>query len=165
MPMLYVLWFRVHRPLHSFGPHFQHYSSLKHCSLQHLLPHLHCHCPSGSGLTKDIYLEKEDRGINRWLNWNDWQWWLHPHQLHQPEPAHQHQCTDSQRDYYWWLSLQMQGSTQWTVTHDQNWQVSHQCDWWEMFAYLLGLLNKTKTIKNVRHRDSRSAKKKVGTIT
>jgi len=57
----------MHRPHYSGGPHIQHYSSPQHGSLQHL-PHLHCHYPSGSGLTKDILLEKEDWGINRGLD-------------------------------------------------------------------------------------------------
>ena len=92
----------IHRPHHSIGAHFQHYSSPQHGSLQYLLPHLHCHCLSGSGFTKDIQLEKEDWAINRWLDYHHWQQ-LHPHHLHQPGPAHQHQCTDSESDHCWRL--------------------------------------------------------------
>ena len=57
-----------HRPHRSIEAQFQHYSSPQHGSLQHLLPHLHCHCPSGSSFTKDIHLEKEDWATNESLD-------------------------------------------------------------------------------------------------
>ena len=34
----------------------QHHSSSQRGTLQHLLPHLHCHCTRGCGLTKDLYV-------------------------------------------------------------------------------------------------------------
>ena len=63
-----ALLMHMHRPHYSGGPHIQHYSSPQRGTLQHLLPHLHRHYPSGSDLTKDILLEKEDWGINRGLD-------------------------------------------------------------------------------------------------
>jgi len=109
-----VLLMLMHRPHYSGGPHFRHYPSPQHGSLQHLLPHLHCHCPWGCGLTKDIHLEKEDWATNESLDSHHWQWWLHPHHLHQPGPAHQHQCTDSEGDHCWRLPLPLQSWPQWT---------------------------------------------------
>ena len=41
-------------------PNVQHHSSSQCASLQHLLPHLHCHCTRRCGLTKDLHVvEKE----------------------------------------------------------------------------------------------------------
>ena len=124
----------VHRPHRSIGAHFQHNSSPQCGSLQHLFPHLQCHCPSGSGLTQDIYLEKEDWGTNRWLEWHHWQWWLHPHHLHQPGPAHQYQCTDSEEDHCWRLPLLLQSWPQWTDCCEHSRCIPHQCHWWVDFV-------------------------------
>ena len=124
----------IHRPHRSIGAHFQHYSFPQHGSLQHLLPHLHCHCPSGSGLTKNIHLEKEDWAADNSLNSHHWQWWLHPHHLHQPRPAHQHQCTDSERDHCWRLPLPLQNWPQWTDCCEHSRCIPHQCHWWVDFV-------------------------------
>ena len=137
--------FLIHtcRPHNSIGARFQHNSSPQHGSLQHLLPHLHCHCPSGSGLTKNIHLEKEDWATDNSLDSHHWQWWLHPHHLHQPRPAHQHQCTDSERDHCWRLPLPLQSWPQWTDCCERNRCIPHQCLWWVDFVSSLNIFRST----------------------
>ena len=119
----------IHRPHHSIGAHFQHYSSPQHGSLQHLLPHLHCHCPSGSGLTKDIHLEKENWATIESLDSHHY--W---HHLHQPGPAHQHQCTDSEGDHCCRLPLPLQSWPQRNLCWGNNRCIPHQCHWWVDFV-------------------------------